>query len=205
MLDQFLTQLGHTVVTATSGLQALEAFQTHQPDSVLMDVLLPDINGLEATRRIRALAGERWVPILYVSALTQREDILRGLDAAGDDYLTKPVDLTLLATKIRAMQRIAEIQARLAANARELARYQEAAEQEQATAQALMQKMLQAGSVEEPGLRLWLKPAARLSGDLLVASRSRIGGQLYVLHADAMAMASRRPCPCCPSPRSSVP
>lgn len=186
VMDQFLSQLGHAVVKAATGAEALQAFQTHQPDLVLMDVMLPDINGLEATRRIRALAGERWVPILYVSALTQREDILRGLDAGGDDYLTKPVDLTLLEAKIRAMQRIAEMQARLAANARELARYREAAEQEQATAQALMEKMIQAGGVEDPGLRLWLEPAARFSGDLLMASRSRIGGQLYVLHADAM-------------------
>ncbi|MFN3594307.1 MAG: PP2C family protein-serine/threonine phosphatase [Thiobacillaceae bacterium] len=186
VMDQFLTQLGHTVVMAATGAEALQAFQTHQPDLVLMDVMLPDIDGLEATRRIRAMAGERWVPILYVSALTQREDILRGLDAGGDDYITKPVDLTLLEAKIRAMQRIAEIQARLAENARELARYREAAELEQATAHALMEKMIQAGSVEDPGLRLWLEPAARFSGDLLFAGRSRIGGQLYVLHADAM-------------------
>lgn len=186
LLDQFLTQLGYTVVRATSGAQALEAFTAHKPDLVLMDVMLPDIDGLEATRRIRTLPGERWVPILYVSALTQREDILRGLDAGGDDYLTKPVDLMLLKAKIRAMQRIAEMQARLAANARELAHYREAAEEEQAIAHALMEKMIGASGIQDPGLRLWLEPAARFSGDLLIASRSRIGGQLYVLHADAM-------------------
>lgn len=123
LLDRFLSQIGHRVVTANCGLQAVEMFRTHQPDLVLMDVMLPDISGLEATRRIRALAGERWVPILYVSALGEREHVMQGLAAGGDDYLIKPVDLVLLDGKIRAMQRIARMQASLAATTRELERY----------------------------------------------------------------------------------
>jgi CheY-like chemotaxis protein len=185
LLEQFLSLKGHRVVTANSGLQAVERFRTHQPDLVLMDVMLPDISGLEATGRIRELAGERWVPILYVSALTEREQIVQGLAAGGDDYLTKPVDLALLDAKIRAMQRIADMQSRLADTARQLERYRDAAEQEQATAQALMEMMIRAGSSEDRGLKLWLAPATRFSGDLTIASRSRFG-QLYVLHADSM-------------------
>lgn len=83
VLDQFLSQMGHRVITANSGLQAVEMFRTHRPELVLMDVMLPDISGLEATRRIRALAGERWVPILYVSALHEREQVVQGLAAGG--------------------------------------------------------------------------------------------------------------------------
>lgn len=185
LLQQFLSHKGHRVITASSGLQAVELFRQHRPDLVLMDVMLPDISGLEATRRIRSLAGEQWVPILYVSALGEREHVLQGLAAGGDDYLAKPIDLDLLDSKIRAMQRIAEMQARLAATARELERYREAAEQEQATAQALLDMMINATSIDDPGLKLWLEPATRFSGDLLIANRSRFG-LLYVLHADAM-------------------
>lgn len=134
LLDRFLSQAGHRVITASSGLQAVEMFRMHRPELVLMDVMLPDISGLEATRRIRALAGERWVPILYVSALGEREHVVESLAAGGDDYLTKPVDLAVLDGKIRAMQRIADMQSRLAATTRELERYRDAAEQEQATA-----------------------------------------------------------------------
>jgi serine phosphatase RsbU (regulator of sigma subunit) len=95
------------------------------------------------------------------------------------------VDLLLLDSKIRAMQRIADMQSRLAATARELERYRDAAEQEQATAQALMDMMIKAASTEDQGLKLWLEPATRFSGDLLIASRSPFG-HLYVLHADSM-------------------
>lgn len=185
VLDQFLSQMGHRVISANSGLQAVEMFRTHRPELVLMDVMLPDISGLEATRRIRALAGERWVPILYVSALQEREQVVQGLAARGDDYLTKPVDLALLDAKIRPMQRIADMQSRLVAITRELERYRDAAEQEQATAQAVMDMMIKSASTEDPGLSLWLEPAARFSGDLVIASRSRFG-HLYVLQADSM-------------------
>ncbi|MGQ9686027.1 MAG: PP2C family protein-serine/threonine phosphatase [Thiobacillaceae bacterium] len=185
LLDQFLSQAGHRVIAANSGLQAVEMFRTHQPELVLMDVMLPDISGLEATRRIRALAAERWVPILYVSALHEREQVVQGLAAGGDDYLTKPVDLALLDAKIRAMQRIADMQSRLTDALHELKRYRDAAEQEQATAQAVMDMMIKSACTEEPGLSLWLEPAARFSGDLVIASRSRFG-HLYVLQADSM-------------------
>jgi two-component system, HptB-dependent secretion and biofilm response regulator len=185
LLEQFLNQSGYKACTAATGQQAVDVFQAEQPDIVLMDVMLPDISGIEATRRIRELAGDRWVPILFISALGQSEDMVRGLEAGGDDYLTKPVDLALLGTKIKAMQRIADMQAQLAETAKVLALYRNEAEREQETAQTLMDLMIRAASTEDPGVKMWLEPATRFSGDLMVANRSRFG-HLYVLHADSM-------------------
>jgi len=185
LLEQFLNQSGYQVCTAASGHQAVAVFRSQHPDIVLMDVMLPDISGIEATRRIRDLAGDRWVPILFISALGQSEDMVRGLEAGGDDYLTKPVDLALLGTKIKAMQRIAAMQAQLAETAKVLETYRNEAEREQETAQTLMELMIKAASAEDPGLKMWLEPATRFSGDLMVANRSRFG-HLYVLHADSM-------------------
>jgi CheY-like chemotaxis protein len=185
LLQQFLEQSGYKVCTATTGQQAVDVFQAEHPDIVLMDVMLPDISGIEATRRIRELAGDHWVPILFISALGQSEDMVRGLEAGGDDYLTKPVDLALLGTKIKAMQRIADMQSQLAETAKVLAIYRNEAEREQETAQTLMGLMIKAASADDPGLKMWLEPATRFSGDLMVANRSRFG-HLYVLHADSM-------------------
>ncbi len=185
LLQQWLEQTGHTAVTAQSGEEALAAYQRERPDLVLMDVMLPGMSGIETTARIRALDPDDWVPIIYLSALSHREDVMRGLDAGGDDYLTKPIDLALLATKMRAMRRIAAVQARLAATSEELERYRQAAEQEQDTARELMELMIRSANIDEPGLNMWLEPATRFSGDLLIAGRSRFG-HLYVLHADAM-------------------
>ncbi len=185
LLQGFLGQLGHRVTTAATGRGGVDAFAKERPDLVLMDVMLPDISGIEATRLIREIAGDRWVPIIFVSALSHGDDVVRGLEAGGDDYLTKPIDLTLLETKIRVMQRIAEMQERLATTAAELQEYRDEAEQEQETAQALMDMMINSTSSVDSGLHMWLEPAARFSGDLIVACRSRFG-HLYLLHADSM-------------------
>lgn len=120
LLQATLKQAGHAVIAANSGEQALELFLAEKPDAVLMDVILPGISGIEATRRIRALDSDDWVPIIFLSALTHRDDMVRGLEAGGDDYLVKPVDLVLLLAKIAAMQRIAALKTKLRAANQEL-------------------------------------------------------------------------------------
>ncbi|MDP2828912.1 MAG: fused response regulator/phosphatase [Sulfuricellaceae bacterium] len=178
LLRKMLEQEGYHVVVATSGEEALEAYPRERPDVVLMDVMLPGIDGYETTRRLRLLNGHRWIPILFVSALGQSVDMTRGLEAGGDDYISKPIDLALLLAKMRAMQRIAAMQAQLES-------YRQAAEDEQEMARDLMDRMLESSSIQDPGLHLWIHSACRFCGDLMIANRS-IGGHLYVLHADAM-------------------
>lgn len=175
-----LEQEGYRVVLASSGEEALQVFGREHPDAVLMDVMLPGIDGFETTRRLRRLNGQRWVPIIFISALGQSVDMVRGLEAGGDDYLGKPIDLALLLAKMRAMQRIAVIQGQLMKTSTELEAYRQAAEEEQE-----MARMLEASSVEYPGLQISLEPANRFSGDLLVANRA-MGEQLYLMHADSM-------------------
>ena len=185
LLQKVLEHEGYRVVVATSGEEALEVYPRENPDVVLMDVMLPGIDGYETTRRLRLLNGHRWIPILFVSALGQSIDMTRGLEAGGDDYISKPIDLALLLAKMRAMQRIAAIQTRLLDAGTQLEAYRQAAEDEQEMARDLMDRMLESSSIEDEGLHLWIHPASRFCGDLLIANRS-IGGHLYVLHADAM-------------------
>ena len=105
ILTVFLRRLGHNVVLAEDGAQAVAAFEREAPDLVLMDVMMPVMDGYEATRRIKALAGEHWVPVLFVSALDNEESLVAGLDAGGDDYLPKPVNYVVLDAKLRATTR----------------------------------------------------------------------------------------------------
>ena len=176
---------GHTVHVANSGEDALSLFGRESPDIVLMDVMMPGIGGLEATRRMREMAGNRWLPIIFISALDHASDMIRGLEIGGDDYIGKPVDLSLLKAKIRAMQRISDMQRNLAMVTAELQDYRERAEFEQEIARELMALMIKSASTEEAHLQMWLEPAARFSGDLLVANCSN-AGHLYLLHADSM-------------------
>ena len=109
----FLEQQGHRVTYARNGLEAIACFKTEQPDLILMDVVMPEMDGMEATRHIKALSGERWTPLIMMTGLNEREDLVRGLEVGADDYLTKPIVHEILVARIASMERIAQIQNRL--------------------------------------------------------------------------------------------
>lgn len=94
------------VVTATSGTQALESARKDQPDVILLDVMMPDMDGFEACRRLKADASTRHIPVVMVTALDQREDRVAGLECGADDFLTKPVDDVTLFARVRSLLRL---------------------------------------------------------------------------------------------------
>lgn len=105
-----LERLGMTPIPARDGTTGLEMFVQHKPDLVLLDIVLPGMDGYEVARRIRAIeqSGE-WTPIIFLSARDRDEDLELGITSGGDDYLTKPVSEIVLSAKVRAMQRIAQM------------------------------------------------------------------------------------------------
>jgi diguanylate cyclase (GGDEF)-like protein/PAS domain S-box-containing protein len=106
----FLQQQGHEVTHVANGQVAVDSFAANLPDLVLMDVVMPVMDGIEATRRIKALGGTRWVPVMLMTSLSSQEEIVAGLDAGADDYLTKPIVFEVLDARMRSMQRISTIQ-----------------------------------------------------------------------------------------------
>ena len=119
ILQVFLRKLGFEVDTAVDGANAIERFQTGNPDLILMDVMMPVMDGFEATRRIKALCGDqRWVPIVFLSALDKEENLVTGLDSGGDDYLHKPVNFVVLDAKLRSLKRSILLQRALDENRR---------------------------------------------------------------------------------------
>lgn len=116
-----LRNMGHEVIEAEEGLQAIERFVESPPDLVILDVDMPMMNGYEAARELRRLAGENeWIPIMFLSGNVSDADVARGIDAGGDDYLMKPVSSVVLRAKINAMQRITDMRQRLVDLGREL-------------------------------------------------------------------------------------
>ena len=120
ILQVFIRKLGHTVIQAENGEVAVARYLEEKPDLILMDIMMPVVDGFEATRRIRALPSDRWVPIIYLSALDRDENLVGGLEAGGDDYLSKPVNFVVLEAKIRSMQRTLMLQQRVADSLRRL-------------------------------------------------------------------------------------
>ncbi len=185
LLLAVLTKAGHSVKIANSGEEAIACYELERPDLVLMDVMMPGMNGIEATRRLRTLESDRWVPIIFLSALSHRDDMVRGLEAGGDDYLAKPVDIALLLAKINAMQRIAVLEYKLRVSNRQLQSYRDRSERELDLARELIEQMVEKSSTPLAGVELWLQAAANLGGDLLLTQECE-NGKEYLLLADAM-------------------
>lgn len=102
MIAEFLENQGLRVVRAASGAQLRNRLQTLQPEIVLLDVNLPDADGIALARELRL--GERH-GLIFVTARDSDEDVLAGLDAGGDDYVTKPVNVVTLLARIRSVLR----------------------------------------------------------------------------------------------------
>jgi DNA-binding response OmpR family regulator len=100
VISQYLAQEGYRVVTAGSGAEALRLFYAQRPEAVLLDLMMPGMDGWEVCARLRELSDS---PILLVTARTSQEDKLRGFRLGIDDYLSKPFSLAELAARLRAV------------------------------------------------------------------------------------------------------
>jgi diguanylate cyclase (GGDEF)-like protein/PAS domain S-box-containing protein len=105
-----LNRLGHVVVLAKNGREAVALYKRERPDLVLMDVVMPEIGGLDATRMIKMTQVDLWVPVIILTSQSEEEEVVAGLEAGADDYLIKPLSSEMLQAKISAMQRIATLQ-----------------------------------------------------------------------------------------------
>ena len=94
------------VITAMNGVDALESIQRTKPDIVLLDVMMPGIDGIEVCRRIKANVHTQHIPVIMVTALDQPEDRVRGLEAGADDFLTKPVSDVSLFCRVKSLVRL---------------------------------------------------------------------------------------------------
>lgn len=102
-LRQGLEEENHNVVLASDGVEGLHAAETCDFDAILLDVMMPRMDGIELVRRLRA-AG-RQTPVLMLTARDAASDVVRGLDAGADDYLTKPFSFRVLLARLRAISR----------------------------------------------------------------------------------------------------
>lgn len=180
----FLKKLGHDVVLAEDGAQAVKIFQRDSFDLVLMDVMMPVMDGYEATRWIKAVCGDRWVPVVFLSALDKDDNLVAGLNAGGDDYLSKPINFVVLQAKMRSLGRAIEGNRRLADARLRLQAYRDHQEAENALAADILSRQLKRPGLSDPALASWIAPAAGVSGDVIAAARAATG-ELFVMLADA--------------------
>ncbi|HEX5273389.1 MAG TPA: HD domain-containing phosphohydrolase [Gemmataceae bacterium] len=105
LLAYELSDQDHEILTAYSGPEALDAARSNRPDVILLDVMMPGMDGVEVCRRLKADPELRPIPVIMVSARDQEDDIVRGLDAGAQDYVTKPFNLPMVLARVRSAVR----------------------------------------------------------------------------------------------------
>jgi adenylate cyclase len=106
VLQTRLAAEGYEIITAADGEEGLSAAKRETPDLILLDIMMPKLDGVEVCRRLRADHDFPFTPIIMVTAMADSKDVIAGLEAGGDEYLTKPVDHAALAARVRSMLRI---------------------------------------------------------------------------------------------------
>jgi two-component system, HptB-dependent secretion and biofilm response regulator len=183
LLSTIVSRQGHRVLTASNGLEALALFQQERPHLVLMDALMPVMDGFEAARRIKQLAGEELVPIIFLTSLSEGEALVRCLEAGGDDFLAKPYNRIILEAKIKAMDRLRRLQDTVLQQRDLIAKHNEHLLNEQRVAKAVFDKVAHSGCLNAPNIRYLQSPYAVFNGDLLLAAYKPSGG-MHVLLGD---------------------
>ena len=120
ILERMLTKAEHDVVAVEDGLKALASIQKEAPDMLITDWMMPDLDGLELCRRVRSLNLPSYVYIILLTALAQKENIIEGLDVGADDYVTKPFERTELLARVRAGERVIQLEKSLRQKNKEL-------------------------------------------------------------------------------------
>lgn len=120
LLEATLRKWGYEVIAACDGAEALEQLQREAPALLILDWMMPGMTGVEVCRRVRERASEPYTYILLLTSKSQKEDLIEGMEAGADDYITKPFDQNELQVRLRAGTRLMDLQAELLKTREEL-------------------------------------------------------------------------------------
>jgi class 3 adenylate cyclase len=141
ILQTRLRAEGYEILSAADGEEALAAARQHTPDLILLDVMMPKLNGIEVCSRLRADASFPFTPIIMVTAMADSKDVIAGLEAGGDEYLTKPLDHAALGARVRSMLRIKRLHDTVEALAAEVKEWNTSLEKRVADQLAELERM----------------------------------------------------------------
>jgi len=175
-LKKMLGKDGHEVSVANDGEQAIEKVSEDIPDLILMDILMPKLDGYEATKILKKKYEGKFLPIIFVSALSANEALIKCLEHGGDDYISKPIDKEVLTAKIVAMGRTIRLH-QVNENQNNILKKQQAQlDHEKRLAEEIFSNLLHKNDYDPEFIRFYHKPADTFNGDVLLAVKSPRGG-----------------------------
>lgn len=176
ILAAILRRMGHEVLLAQDGREAVRRFEEWHPDIVLLDVMMPELDGIGAARRMRELSLHELVPIIFLTSLHDARDLAACLEAGGDDFLSKPCSPVILQAKIKAFSRLRGLHI-------EVQGQREYLIAEQQAAKGIFDKVVNQGALDAENIRYLMSPMVIFNGDVLLAAQEP-GGDMLVLLGD---------------------
>ncbi len=181
ILQTIVRKEGHTVFTARDGQEAIALFREHSPDIVLLDALMPNVDGFEAARTIKQLAGDNLVPILFLTSLRDAASLADCLAAGGLDFLSKPYNRIILHAKIKAYAAMRRLHETVQQQRDEIALHNDRLIHEQEVAKQVFDNIAHPGCSSASNIKYLLSPMAVFNGDLILAARKPSGGMCVFL------------------------
>ena len=175
MLEGLLTSIGHKVHCVDNGQQALDVFAEVKPQIVLLDVMMPVLNGFETAPLLKELSGDVHLPIIFITALDAKDTLLRCLEVGGDDFLSIPFEPVVLQAKINAHARVRELSYSLAQKNKALKWHSNRMEREQAIVRHMLHNALSENELDKPYVKSFLRSVSTFNGDLCLGKEGPFG------------------------------
>ena len=169
LLAHMLEEAGYTdCYEAESGREAIQLANRIKPDLVLLDVLMPDMDGFEVAPVLKKMAGDIYLPIIFITALDDQASLARCLEVGGDDFASKPFDKVILTAKIRAHARTRLLSKKAHLQYKELTYFRNSVEREHAIVEHIFSNALTINESAKPYFDYRLAPASSFNGDLFL-------------------------------------
>jgi len=173
ILSLLLLENNYEVIEAQNGQEAVDLYTKHKPDMVFMDIIMPVMDGYQATRQIRALSQDDFIPIIFTTALSDIEDLEKCIEAGGDDFITKPIDLNILKSKIHSLARIRGIYRRL----NELTQTQNT---DRELSERMLNRAIFAKNTHIESIKTWFQSEGQINNDIFLVMHTP-GNSLNIL------------------------
>jgi len=184
ILEGMLIKSGHEVLQAADGQQAVDTYISDHPDIVLMDIMMPVMNGYDATKKIKDIAGDRFIPIIVLTAMTEEGELVKCVDNGADDFLTKPFSHAVLKAKMFSLTRMQDLYKTVRQQRDVIEKNRKILEEEQRQAAKIYKRMTSRDDIDNLLLRYHMSPMSIFNGDMLLTGRSP-DGTSYVFLTDA--------------------
>lgn len=182
LLVHMLEEAGYTdCFEADSGQEAIQLAKKVKPDVVLLDVLMPDMDGFDVAPVLKQMSGDIYLPIIFITALDNQSDIAKCLEVGGDDFAPKPFNRTILMAKIRAHSRTRLLSIRASRQNQELEYFRNGVEREHSIVEHIFDNALKTNKKVSKFFDYRLSPASSFNGDLFLTEPSPSGGLCFLV------------------------